>query len=405
MLRCGLLGRRLGHSYSPAIHAMLGDYEYGLYEKEPEALEEFLRHGGLDGLNVTIPYKKTVMQWCDALSDEALRIGSVNTLTVKDGKITGYNTDCDGFAWLLQASGFDPAGKKALVLGSGGASLAVQDVLRNRGAQVVVVSRTGEDNYGNLARHRDAALLVNATPVGMYPHTGVSPVAVEDFPQCRAVLDLIYNPAKTRLLLDAEKLGIPAFNGLSMLVAQAARASALFTGAPVPAQRIGQITEAIARRERNIILIGMPGCGKTSVAKALAAQTGREFLDCDACLEQAAGKSIPEIFARDGEAAFRRLETQTLQSLCCQSGKVIATGGGVVTRPENRDILRQNGVLVFLQRPLEELQVSGRPLSEQKGVAALAEQRLPLYRAWSDCVVDVCGAQATANLIRKELEL
>ena len=282
MLRCGLLGRKLGHSYSPQIHRELSCYEYKLYEKEPEELEAFLKSGTFDGLNVTIPYKKTVMAYLDEISPEAAAIGSVNTIVNRGGKLTGYNTDAFGFSWLLQKSGVEAADKKALVFGSGGASVTVCHVLKSLGADpVVVISRTGENNYENLDRHLDAKLLINATPLGMYPNNGESPVDLTRFSALDGVLDVVYNPARTALMLQAEQLGIPHASGLSMLVAQAKKACEYFTGNPVPDAEIDRIERLLSRQMENIILIGMPGCGKSSVGKALAAALNRTFLDAD----------------------------------------------------------------------------------------------------------------------------
>ena len=340
MLRCGLLGRKLGHSYSPQ-----------LYEKEPEELEAFLKSGTFDGLNVTIPYKKTVMAYLDEISPEAAAIGSVNTIVNRGGKLTGYNTDAFGFSWLLQKSGVEAADKKALVFGSGGASVTVCHVLKSLGADpVVVISRTGENNYENLDRHLDAKLLINATPLGMYPNNGESPVDLTRFSALDGVLDVVYNPARTALMLQAEQLGIPHASGLSMLVAQAKKACEYFTGNPVPDAEIDRIERLLSRQMENIILIGMPGCGKSSVGKALAAALNRTFLDADEEIVRRAGCSIPEIFAAQGEAGFRRLESAVLADLGKQSGIVLATGGGCVTRPENYPSLHQNGCIVWLTR-------------------------------------------------------
>ena len=399
MRKCGLLGERLSHSFSPLIHAELGDYEYRLYEKKPDELETFLRFGDFDGLNVTIPYKKAVAPFCGSLSETARRIGSVNTIIrLADGSLHGDNTDYFGFAYLLKQTGVNPAAGKIAVLGSGGSSLTVQAVLQDGLArEVVVVSRHGADNYENISQHRDAVMLINTTPVGMYPNNGVSPIAnLGVFNKCQAVIDLIYNPARTELLLQAEELGILSANGLIMLTAQAKRSAELFTGMPIPDRQIETITEKIARLTCNIVLIGMPGCGKTSIGSALANKMRREFADTDDWVANTAGKPIPAIFAEDGEGAFRNLESRALQALCKSSGLVIATGGGVIKRPENRRIIRQNGIIVFLNRDIDQLPVSGRPLSEMSGVGALAAERLPVYKQWCDYALSVCGVEQTA---------
>lgn len=394
MLRCGLLGKTLGHSYSPAIHHLLGDYAYGLFEKSEEELPRFLTEGDWDGLNVTIPYKKTVVPYCAALSPAAAALGSVNTLVRRpDGSLCGDNTDLFGFLYLLGRSGLSPAGKKALVLGSGGASVTVAEALRQQGAsEVVVISRSGENNYQNLSRHSDAALIVNTTPVGMYPGNGASPLSLTVFPRCEGVLDIVYNPERTALCLEAEKLGIPAFSGLPMLVAQAKKSAELFTGAAIPNDTIESICRTLTAGTRNLILVGMPGCGKTSVGKALSNSLGRPFFDVDQEIVRAAGKTIPEIFAQQGEEAFRDLESSVLSELGKRSGCVLATGGGSVLREKNYDPLHQNGTIFWLRRDLSLLPRTGRPLSQGADLPAMYEARRPRYARFADYAVDNSGA-------------
>jgi shikimate dehydrogenase len=399
MKKCGLLGKTLGHSFSPQIHALFGDYEYLLYEKNEEELGEFLLRGEWDGLNVTIPYKQAVMPYCDEISPEARKIGSVNTLVRRDGKIYGYNTDIAGFEAMLDLAGTDAAGKKALVLGSGGASKTAVFALNKRGADVVVISRGGENNYSNLDKNADAALIVNATPVGMYPNTEDRPLDLSAFPRCTAALDLIYNPARTRFLLQAEELGIKGVNGLLMLVEQAAEASGLFTGNAVSRELRQSVYRKIAGQMQNIILIGMPGCGKTTVGRLIAEATGRELIDLDSAIEAAAGKTIPEIFALGGEEEFRRLETEEVRRAAKRSGLVIATGGGVVTREENYPLLHANGTIFFLDRDISSLPIEGRPLSASKGVNRLAAERMPLYEKWCDHKIIPASAEAAAREI------
>lgn len=393
-LRCGLLGCPLGHSYSPAIHARLGDYEYRLFEIPPEGLDAFLRKKDFDGLNVTIPYKKAVLPYCAELTETAARIGSVNTLVRRpDGTLLGHNTDYDGFLWLLCEAGIDAAGKKAAVLGTGGASVMVQTALRELGvSELTVVSRRGEDNYVNLyERHADAQLLVNATPVGMYPNTGASPVELDRLPALEAVVDLVYNPARTRLLLDAERRGLRHVNGLGMLVAQAGAAAGLFTGAAVDGGAVERIRAELSRETENLLLIGMPGCGKSTVGAALAARTGRRFVDLDALIAERAGQEIPAIFAAESEEGFRRREHELLCDTAKQSGLVIAAGGGVVTRLENLDPMRANSRVVWLLRDIGKLPTAGRPLSLKCPVEELWREREGLYRAAADLIVDNNG--------------
>ena len=393
MLLCGLLGEKLGHSYSPAIHALLGDYEYKLYEKAPDEVESFLREGAFDGLNVTIPYKKTVLPLCSELSEEARAIGSVNTLVRRpDGTLYGDNTDAWGFRYLLASAKIDPSGKKALVLGSGGASVMAVYVLKTLGAgSVTVISRSGEDNYHNLDRHADAELIVNTTPVGMYPHNGEAAVDLHTFPHCRGVVDVVYNPARTALLLQAEALGIPCAGGLSMLVGQALRSSEQFQNRTLDAALVESITKKLRRESGNIILVGMPGCGKSTVAARLHKLTGRPVLDADERVAALAGKTIPEIFAESGEAGFRALETQALSELGKASGAILATGGGCVTREENYPSLHQNGTIFWLRRDTALLPREGRPLSQGADLQAMYEKRAPLYERFSDVIIQNDG--------------
>ncbi len=401
----GLLGEKLGHSFSPKIHALLGDTPYDLYEKHPHELEEFLLHGDLAGMNVTIPYKKTVMPYCTALTDIARRIGSVNTLVRRaDGSLLGDNTDYYGFDCLLQRAGIDPKGKKALVLGSGGASLTVQMVLRDREAgQVIVVSRSGVDNYDNLHRHADAELIVNTTPVGMYPKNGASPVDLRMFSNCSAVVDVIYNPARTALMLQAEELGIPCAGGLTMLVAQAMRSAERFLGRDFSDHTLDRVLHTLEKDTENIVLIGMPGCGKSSLGRALAEKLGKPFVDADQEIIRQAGKSIPDIFAQEGENGFRRRETEVLRRLGSQSGLVIATGGGCVTREENKPLLRQNGKLIWVRRPVAVLPTQGRPLSQRGNLEEMARERMPLYAELADHIIDNTGTPEAA--LRKLMEV
>ena len=399
-MECGLLGRKLGHSYSPQIHALLGAYSYRLMELEPEAVGPFLKAGAFTGLNVTIPYKKTVIPYLDALSPEAKRLGAVNTILRREGRLIGHNTDYFGFRYLVEKSGLYVAGKKALVLGSGGASNTASAVLEELGARVVVISRTGENNYQNLSRHADAAVIVNATPVGMYPNTGISPLDLGQFPGLEGVLDAIYNPARTQILLDAERRGLTAVNGLWMLVAQAKESAQWFTGAPISDDVIAPIHRALRQQMENILLVGMPGCGKTTVGQQLAQELGKKFVDADQELEKTTGRKITDILPSQGEAAFRALETQTLSGLGKQSGLVIATGGGCVTREENYNLLHQNGTVFWLTRELNKLPTQGRPLSRDLG--QMYARREPMYRRFADAAVSNDGSvEQTVREIRR----
>lgn len=405
-MQCGLLGRKLGHSYSPQIHNLLGDYSYVLFEKEPEELENFLKNGDFSGLNVTIPYKKEVIPYLSELSPTAKKMGCVNTvLRRSDGTLYGHNTDYFGFTSLVRHAGLSVAGKKVLVLGSGGASNTAVAALKDLGASPVVISRSGENNYGNLHLHRDAAAIVNATPVGMYPNTGVSPIDLALFPHLKGVLDVIYNPARTQLLLDAEKLGIPRENGLWMLVAQAKEAAEVFTGGKISDEVIEKIYRELSHQMKNIVLIGMPGCGKSTIGTLLAEKLGRTLADADEKIISLAGKSIPDIFAQDGEPTFRDWETKALTDLGKQSGLVIATGGGCVTQKRNYPLLHQNGYLVWLERDCSVLPTDGRPLSQANDLGKMYAVRKPLYEAFADIRVENAGTpEETAQQILDALE-
>lgn len=407
MERYGLLGEHLSHSFSPQIHKAIGGYDYSLFEVESERLEDFLRNGDFKAINVTIPYKKAVIPYCAALSRQAAAIGSVNTIVRRgDGTLYGDNTDYDGFLYTVRQSGVEVAGKKCVIFGDGGVAPTVRTVLHDMNAgAVVTVSRKGEENFSNLSRHYDAQILVNATPVGMYPQNGETVAELVPFFRLEAAFDLVYNPSVTEFLRQAAAHGAVAVNGLGMLVAQAKRASEIFRDVTVDDAVIEPIRQSITRQEMNIALIGMAGSGKTTVGTALAAMTGRRFVDCDDLIPQYAGKSIQDIFAQDGEAVFREIETAVLRDVSKESGTVIATGGGVVTRTENLPLLRQNSVTVLLRRTVEELPSEGRPMSQKHGVAALYEQRRPLYEAWGEYAFDCVGVEETARAIKEALHL
>ncbi len=383
-MQFGLLGKKLGHSYSPQIHAHLGEYPYDLFEKSPEELDDFLINGDFDGLNVTIPYKKTVIPYCESLSPIARRLGAVNTLIRRnDGKLVGHNTDYFGFKTMLRKSGVSVENRSVVVLGAGGAANTVVAVLEEMGAIIHVVTHK-ENTPKTLSRYPDTVLLVNATPVGMYPNNGETPVDLSYFPKLEGVLDLIYNPARTRLLLDAEARGLVAVNGLEMLVAQAKESAEWFIHRAIPDAEIDRIYIELRNQMENVILIGMPGSGKTTIGAKIAEASGRQHIDADAYLVEKVGRPIADIFAQDGEAGFRRLETEVLQELGKRSGLVISTGGGCVTRPENYDLLHQNGIIFRINRALDELPIDGRPLMQSTAKADMFRVRDPLYNQFAD---------------------
>lgn len=404
--KSGLLGRKLGHSFSPLIHSYLADYSYELFEKEPEHVEDFMRNGDFDAINVTIPYKKDAFAICDEVSEIASKIGSVNTVVKKNGYLKGYNTDYYGFSYLVKKAGFDKelSSGKSLVLGSGGSAVTVCAVLKDMGAkEVIVISRSGPDNYDNVYdNHSDALFIVNTTPLGMYPKNGEAAVDLEKFTCCRGVIDIIFNPAKTKLLLDAQSLGIPFINGLPMLVAQAKQASEFFTGRSIADDVIDPITRRIESDTKNIILIGMPGCGKTTVGSLIADKLLRPFVDIDLEIQSRIGMCICDYFKEYGEASFRKIETEMLGEFARKSGLIIATGGGVIKNPANLPLMRQNGVIVMLNRPLCDLPVDGRPISMSCSLEKLGKERLPIYNAWKDISVKAGKPEDTANEIIKE---
>ncbi|MBM6906962.1 shikimate kinase [Collinsella intestinalis] len=415
----GVLGRTLGHSYTPAIYRELAGLDYVRFEREPACVEAFLRGDEWEGVNVTIPYKKAAAKIVDELSPIARRLGNVNTVTrLADGRLRGDNTDYYGFKMLVEALGLDLAGKRALVFGGhGGAGSTCMVVLGDLKMEPVAVCRTPESaedagaasayssaTYDELDAYRDAALVVNATPVGMYPDCPASVWPLDAFPALEAVVDIVYNPARTGLMMEAERRGIPAIGGLLMLVAQAAAAVERYTGEVVSLERIRAVTAALDAAEENIALIGMPGAGKTRVGAELARLLGRPHVDIDAELERALGTSCADYITAHGEDAFRIEETAVLGRVGARSALVISCGGGVVVRPENYGLLHQNARIVMLDRPLDELSSKGRPVSQRDGIAALAERRLPLYRAWADAVVaSRATPAATAQSVRDAL--
>lgn len=388
-MKCGLLGRKLGHSYSPQIHKFLGDYSYELFEREPEELDEFFNDPPFDAMNVTIPYKETVMKYCSEISDSAKKIGSVNTIVRRNGKYYGDNTDYYGFEFILDSVCKDVKGKKVLIVGNGGAAKTAIAVVSDRGGISVVISHK-ENTPENMKKHHlDTDIIVNTTPVGMFPKNLESPVVLEDYKNVEAVVDVVYNPSKTQILLDAERLGIPCVNGLYMLVAQAEKASAIFKGESSWESKTESIVAELELEMKNIVLVGMPGCGKSTVGKKIAERLGRRFKDADEEVFAFSGKTPAEIITNEGEPAFRKVETEVLKELCKQSACVISTGGGCVTVDENFDVIRQNSIVIWIKRPLGDLSTEGRPLSKSpEEICKMYEFRAPRYETVSDIIVE-----------------
>lgn len=403
-LRCGLIGRQLSHSFSKIIHEMLADYSFELIELEPEELCDFVKSGSLDAFCVTIPYKKDMIPLLDHVSEEALAIGAVNVV-VRDanGKLHGYNTDYFGFDYTLSLSGLSATGKKALVFGRGGAAATVVALLRDRGCREVVTLGSRDNLPDNRRLHSDAEIIVNASPVGMYPNNYASPCDLSEFPECLAVFDLIYNPARTELMMSAARSGVPCFGGLNMLVAQAARAFELFTGAECDPKAVGDVVASISADTENLILVGMPGCGKSSVGAAVAMKLGREFVDADEEFERMHSISPADAINTLGEDSFREMESATLAKICKNCSRVIATGGGAVTRERNYPLMHQNGFIVFIERELDKLERGGRPLSQRTPIGKLYESRIDAYRAFSDaCVTSDESIDTTADAVIAE---
>lgn len=401
----GLLGRTLAHSYTPTIYRELAGIDYVMFEREPEEVEAFLKGDEWLGTNVTIPYKRAVLDHLDELSDIAERLGNVNTITREaDGRLKGDNTDYYGFECLLESLGRDLTGKKAVVFGAnGGAGTTVCTVLADKGIEVVKVGRKGPVTYKELSQHADAALAVNCTPSGMYPACPGRPCGLGDLTGLEAVIDIVYNPVRTGLMLEAEALDIPHRSGLMMLVAQAALACERYLGKQISLERIAEVTELIENTEQNIALIGMPGSGKTRVGQNIARMLGREHVDIDAALEDELGCTCSSYIKRKGEDAFRARETEVLSKVAKKSRLVISTGGGIVMRAENYPLLHQNSHIVMLNRKLSELSRKNRPITQRDGIDKLAEIRMPMYRSWADVIVD--SLETPAKTAQAAIEL
>lgn len=390
--RYGLIGKTLKHSLSPEIHKHFYDYNYSLIELEENQVGSFLKEENFNAVNVTIPYKETVMPFLTKIDLLAQKIGCVNTIKREaDGSLTGYNTDYFGFLYLLKSNGIVVENKKVIVLGSGGASKTVCTVLNDLGAKnVTVISRSGEDNYQNISKHFDAQIIVNTTPVGMFPNNLETPLDLSNFNCVQAVVDVIYNPLKTKLLLDAQKLNINCVNGLGMLVAQAKMAAEIFLDKKIDDSEIERVIKIIEKQTQNIVLVGMPGAGKSTIAKELAIILNRQVFDTDSYIEEKVQKTIPQIFNENGEDYFRNLESDAAKATGKKIATVIATGGGIIKKQENFDALKQNGFVVFLIRDINELSLKGRPLSTDKErLKEMYFERLPKYQEIADAEVVV----------------
>lgn len=390
-MKFGLLGRTLGHSFSPRIHSALGNTNYELFEREPSQLQEFFAHPELQGINITIPYKVNALEACDVVDPRAERIGSVNTMVRKDGKWHGYNTDYDGFVFTLNYAGIDVSDKECIILGDGASSATVHVALEDLGAKNIVhLSRKTAPFYGDAPNYYETAqIIINCTPIGMYPHNPANLIDITQFSKLEGVVDLIYNPRRTILLLQAEMMEIPHCDGLPFLVAQGVEAANHFQGKSFGTKEIEQILRDMRREKENIILIGMPGVGKTTVGKALGEKMGRTCIDVDQELEKEIG-DISTYITEQGEPAFREKEAEMIAKLGTQTGLVISTGGGCVTVPKNFAHLRQNGRIYQLTQPIENLSTTGRVLSSGglDRLRELEEIRTPMYESFAQCVVE-----------------
>ena len=390
-MKFGLLGRTLGHSFSPRIHSALGNTNYELFEREPSQLQEFFADPELQGINITIPYKVNALEACDVVDPRAERIGCVNTMVRKDSKWHGYNTDYDGFVFTLQHAGIDVSGKECIILGDGASSATVHVALEDLGAKNIVhLSRKTAPFYGDAPNYYETAqIIINCTPIGMYPHNPANLIDITQFSKLEGVVDLIYNPRRTILLLQAEMMEIPHCDGLPFLVAQGVEAANHFQGESFGTKEIEQVLRDMRHEKENIILIGMPGVGKTTVGKALGEEIGRTCVDVDQELEKEIG-DISAYITEQGEPAFREKEAEMIAKLGTQTGLVISTGGGCVTVPKNFAHLRQNGRIYQLTQPIENLSTTGRVLSSGglDRLRELEEIRTPMYESFAQCIIE-----------------
>ena len=406
----GLIGEHLPHSFSPEIHKRIGDYKYEIKELKPEEVGEFLIKRDFKGINVTIPYKQTVIPYLDEIDDAAKAISAVNTIVNRGGKLFGYNTDFGGLSALIEKIGIDVFGKKAIILGNGGTSHTAEAVLRHLGAQTVLKTDIAPGdgiitNEEAVLKHRDADILINTTPCGMYPKLFGMAVDPEDFPNLSGAVDVVYNPLKTDFVQKAKSLGIPAEGGLYMLVMQAILAAEHFLGEKIPKEKADSIYLEILRMKKNIVLIGMPSCGKTTVGNLLYEELGMELFDSDKLITEKNGRDIPDIFEKDGEPAFRKMESEAIAELSGKTEIIIATGGGAILNPENIRNLSKNGKIYFIDRPLEKLVPTGdRPTASTfEAIKKRYEERYPLYKKYADKIIGAdCEAKDVALKIKED---
>lgn len=404
-MKATLIGKTLRHSFSAEIHCALGT-EYDLTELDEAELDAFMKNPPVDCFNVTIPYKETVMSYLDELDESAKMVGCVNTVKIENGKKIGYNTDIDGMAYLFARAGVTLKNKTVTILGSGGTSKTARALAKREGAKkVYLVSRKGEYNYDNIATLTDTEILINTTPVGMFPNDGTSAADPAIFPSLEFVADPVYNPLRTYITEQARKIGVKASCGLSMLVYQAIKAEEIWTGKSVAADVTEKIVSELAAQKDNIVLIGMPSCGKTTIGRLVAEKTGKAFVDLDEEIEKREGRTVPEIFEQSGEAYFREVESAVAREVLSRGGQVVATGGGTPIAEKNRYEIRKNGFVVYLTRPLDRLETDGRPVSESEGVERIFFERDGIYKSVADAVVkNETSAEKAAEEIVKSYE-
>ena len=399
-----VIGKSLPHTFSPEIHGMFG-LDYGVVElPEVEDLQNFVKTNTYDGFNVTIPYKQDIMHMLDHISQDAMNMGAVNTVVRKNGELYGYNTDVEGIRYALKHGGIDVTNKKVAILGSGGTSHTAKYAIKDMAKEIIVVSRTGDINYNNIYDIKDVDIIINTTPVGMYPNTNPSPIDLEQMPSVTGVFDAIYNPLRTTLLLQAESLGMKTANGLGMLVEQARVARDLFVGDETNENLSDFVLEVLYKKKRNIVFIGMPGSGKTTFGRLLAKELGKTFIDIDSEIVNREGMTIPAIFEEKGEEYFRNVEMQVVAEFSLKFNQVISTGGGSPLNKDNRINIKHNGFVILVDRDVDSLETDGRPLSISMDLKEMLERRMPIYNKAKDAQIFCDGnIENTLRRIREVL--